>query len=134
MKYLLDTNICIYLIRQKPREVIERFKSEQVGDIGISSITAGELYYGVEKSEQRERNRRALEQFLLPLMIMDFDERAGAHYGTVRIGLEKQGRPIGPLDTLIAAHALSLDATLVTNNEREFSRVEGLRVENWAKG
>lgn len=131
MKYLLDTNICIYLIKQKPVEVIKRFESEAMGEIGISSITVSELYYGVEKSRQKERNSRALEQFLLPLMIKEYDFKASAAYGKVRAKLESQGKPIGPLDTLIASHALSLNAILVTNNEREFGRVEGLRVENW---
>ena len=131
MKYLLDTNICIYLIKQKPQEVITRFESESLGDIGISAITVSELHYGVEKSQHQEKNRSALEQFLLSLMIADFDYRATIFYGKVRAGLERKGRVIGPLDTLIAAHALSLDAVLVTNNEKEFNRVEGLRIENW---
>ncbi len=114
-------------------EVIERFESESMGEIGLSTITVSELYYGVEKSQQKERNRGALEQFLLPLMIVDFDYMSCVIYGKVRAELEKQGKPIGPLDTLIASHALSLNATLVTNNEKEFNRIRGLRVENWAK-
>ena len=134
MKYLLDTNICIYLIKQKPQEVIERFESESLGDIGISTITVSELYYGVEKSHHQEKNRSALEQFLLPLMIIDFDYQATIYYGKVRAALERKGQVIGPLDTLIAAHALSMDTTLVTNNEKEFNRVEGLRIENWVRG
>ena len=104
-----------------------------MGDIGLSTITVSELHYGVEKSQQKERNRGALEQFLLPLMIVDFDYRSSETYGKVRTELEKQGKPIGPLDTLIASHALSLNATLVTNNEKEFNRIKGLRVENWVK-
>ena len=121
------------MIKQKPVELIERFESESMGDIGLSTITVSELHYGVEKSQQKERNRGALEQFLLPLMIVDFDYRSSETYGKVRTELEKQGKPIGPLDTLIASHALSLNATLVTNNEKEFNRIKGLRVENWVK-
>ena len=131
MKYMLDTNICIYLIKQKPQQVLKRFERETIGDIGISTITVSELYYGVEKSQQRERNRGALEQFLLPLMIMEFDYKATLVYGKLRAELEREGKPIGPLDTLIASHALSLNTTLVTNNENEFGRVKGLNVENW---
>ena len=102
-----------------------------MGEIGVSSITVSELTYGVEKSQQKERNRSALEQFLLPLMIKEFDYGAAMIYGSVRAELERKGNVIGPLDTLIASHALSLDAILVTNNEREFSRVKDLRIENW---
>ena len=131
MILLLDTNTCIYLIKQHPPEVLRKFKEYSVGDIGISSITAAELHFGVQKSQRPEDNRRALQQFLLPLTAADFDENAATTYGHVRAHLEKQGTPIGPLDTLIAAHALSLDLTLVTNNVREFERVPGLEVENW---
>ncbi len=131
MKYLLDTNICIYLIKRKPVEVIKRFTAEAMGDIGVSTITVSELTYGVEKSQQKDRNRDALEQFLLPLMITAFDYKAALIYGQVRAQLERSGNTIGPLDTFIASHALQLNATLVTNNEKAFSRVEGLRIENW---
>ena len=96
--------------------MLARFESESISKIGISAITVSELYFGVEKSEHKERNRSALEQFLLPLMIVNFDYRASAMYGNVSAELEKGGKPIGPLDTLIVSHALSLDATLVTNN------------------
>ena len=130
MKYLLDTNICIYVINAKPPQVLERFRREAIGDIGISAITAAELAFGVAKSGSA-RNRAALEKFLAPLEIVPFDGEAIWHYGETRAGLEKRGLPIGSLDTLIAAHALALGATLVTNNGSEFSRVEGLRVENW---
>jgi tRNA(fMet)-specific endonuclease VapC len=128
---LLDTNSCIYLIKQHPLEVLRKFNEYAVGDIGISSVTAAELHFGVHKSQRPEENRRALEQFLLPLNVAPFDENAAAAYGHVRAQLEKQGTPIGPLDTLIAAHALSLDLTVVTNSLREFERVPGLEVENW---
>jgi tRNA(fMet)-specific endonuclease VapC len=128
---LLDTNTCIYLIKQHPTEVLRKFNEYAVGDIGISSVTTAELHFGVEKSQRPEANRRALQQFLLPLTVADFDENAAAAYGHVRAQLEKQCTPIGPLDTLIAAHALSLDLTLVTNNVRGFERVPALEVENW---
>lgn len=132
MKYLLDTNICIYLIRQHPASVIREMAKQQIGDVGLSSVTVAELHYGVAKSAHVERNRSALEQFLAPLVIVDFDVAAAAVYGTLRALLERRGTPIGSLDTLIAAHALSLDTTLVTNNEREFGRVPRLKLANWA--
>lgn len=130
-RYLLDTNICIYVINRKPPEVFGRFDGLSIGDIGISSITGAELAYGVAKSGSA-RNRRALEQFLAPLEVMPFDAVAMRHYGELRSRLEKQGTPIGPLDLLIAAHALALDSILVTNNLREFERIPGLALENWA--
>lgn len=127
---LLDTNICIYIINAKPAEVLARFHRYRLGEIGISSIVAAELAYGVSKSGSA-RNRAALEMFLTPLEILSFDERALWAYGELRARLEKRGQPIGSLDALIAAHAISLDAPLVTNNTREFARVEGLKLENW---
>lgn len=132
MRFMLDTNICIYLIKNDPPKVLARLKRHDLGDIGVSSITAAELAYGVAKSGS-ERNRAALEQFLLPLDIAPFDERAAWYCGDVRSALEQAGAPIGPLDTQIAAHALSLSCVLVTNNMREFQRVSGLAVENWAR-
>jgi tRNA(fMet)-specific endonuclease VapC len=134
MRYLLDTNICIYLIKIRPHQVLEKFNAYSVGEIGVSSITVAELQYGVRKSQHPVKNQQALRQFLLPLVIADFDEQAANAYGEVRAVLEAQGTPIGPLDTLIAAQAISLDVTLVTNNVREFSRVQGLRFENWVDG
>jgi tRNA(fMet)-specific endonuclease VapC len=134
MKYLLDTNICIYLIKQKPIGLMEKFSAYSVGEMGVSSITVGELWYGVAKSEHREANGQALEQFLLPLIVSEFDEGAAEVYGEIRAALEREGRPIGAMDMLIAAHAMSLGVVVVTNNEREFSRVPGLLVENWARG
>lgn len=128
---LLDTNICIYLINHRPPEVIARFRRHRAGEIGVCGVVAAELAYGVAKSGSR-RNREALELFLSPLEILPFDERAVWVYGDLRAGLERSGLTIGPMDTMIAAHALSLGATLVTNNLREFSRVEGLALENWA--
>lgn len=131
MILLLDTNICIYLIKKHPTEVLRRFEEYEVGDIGISSITAAELHFGAQKSQQPDKNLQALEQFLLPLAVVPFGGEAVIAYGRLRAHLEKQGTPIGSLDTLIAAHALGLDLTLVTNNLREFERVPDLKVENW---
>lgn len=131
MKFLLDTDICIYLINERPKKVLDHFKRHQIGEIGISSITASELAYGVAKTGSI-KNRVALEQFLLPLQIADYDAAAALAYGDIRAALETQGKTIGPLDMLIAAHALSLRVVLVTNNEKEFRRVEKLKVENWA--
>ena len=131
MKYLLDTNICIYIIKQKPPQVLDRFQEHQVGDIGVSSITVAELVFGVQKSQRPDQNQNALEQFLIPLAIADFDAQAAAVYGHIRAMLESAGTPIGSLDTLIVAHALSLGVTLVTNNTSEFERVSGLNVVNW---
>ena len=133
MKYMLDTNICIYLIKQQPPQVLKKFVTLSFGDVGMSSITVAELQYGVQKSQHRGQNRQALEQFLIPLTIADFDHKAAVVYGVIRAALERQGTPIGSLDTLIAAHALSLDVTLVTNNVREFSRVPDLKLVNWAE-
>jgi tRNA(fMet)-specific endonuclease VapC len=132
MRYLLDTNICIYLIKKKPAKALAKFQAHSVGDIGISAVTVAELQYGVHKSQHVEQNQRALEQFLIPLICIPFDDQAAAAYGEIRAALETQGTPIGALDTLIAAHALSLNVTLVTNNTREFSRVPGLQVVDWA--
>jgi tRNA(fMet)-specific endonuclease VapC len=128
---LLDTNTCIYLIRRRPKEALQRFERFEVGEVGVSVITVSELRYGVEKSTRPEQNLRALEQFLLPLEVQDFGPEATVSYGRIRASLEERGMPIGPLDTLIAAHALSLGATLVTNNSREFERVSGLQIEDW---
>lgn len=129
---LLDTNICIYIINAKPPEVLARFHQFRLGEIGLSSVVAAELAYCVAKSGS-ERNHRALEMFLAPLDLMPFDEPAIWAYGELRADLERRGQPIGALDTMIAAHALSLNAVLVTNNTREFSRVAGLQLENWAE-
>lgn len=129
---LLDTNICIHIINAKPAAVLARFHRFRLGEIGLSSVVAAELAYGVAKSGS-ERNRRALEMFLAPLEIIPFDEKAVWAYGELRADLERLGQPIGSLDTMIAAHALSLNDVLVTNNTREFSRVRGLRLENWVE-
>ncbi|WP_016952788.1 type II toxin-antitoxin system VapC family toxin [Anabaena sp. PCC 7108] len=133
MRYLLDTNICIYIIKQKPQKVLDKFQSLQISDIGISSITVAELEYGVAKSQQQEKNRNALLQFLLPLQIVEFNQASATIYGEIRSNLESQGIVIGAMDMLIAAHALSLGVTLVTNNVREFSRISTLSLENWVE-
>jgi tRNA(fMet)-specific endonuclease VapC len=127
---LLDTNICIYIINAKPPAVLHRFRQYRMGEIALCSVVAAELAYGVAKSGSL-RNRQALEMFLAPLSILPFDESALWAYGELRTELERRGTPIGSLDTLIAAHALSQRATLVTNNTDEFARVPGLRLENW---
>jgi tRNA(fMet)-specific endonuclease VapC len=129
-RYLLDTNTCIYIINRRPLQVFERFAGLRFGEIAISSITGAELAYGVAKSGS-QRNQQALDKFLSPLEILSFDEAAMRCYGALRSGLERRGTPIGSLDSLIAAHALSLGATLVSNNLREFQRIEGLALENW---
>lgn len=131
MNYLLDTNICIYIIKKKPPSVFKRFQSLSIGDVGISTITLAELKYGVAKSALKGKNQTALQQFLIPLEIIDFNYEAAIMYGEIRAYLEKSGQPIGSLDMLIAAHAKSLDLTIVTNNEREFRRIQNLKVENW---
>ena len=130
MKYLLDTNICIYLINERPKKVLAHFKRHSLEDIGISSITASELAFGVAKSAS-SKNSAALEAFLLPLNVVDYDAGAAMIYGDIRATLEKQGKTIGPLDMLIAATALSRQLILVTNNEKEFRRISKLKVENW---
>ncbi len=133
MKYLLDTSMCIYLIRQKPPQVLDKFAALSFGDIGVSTSTVAELQYGVQKSQRPEQNQQALEQFLIPLIIADFDQDAAMAYGAIRATLEQQGTPIGSLDLLIAAHTRSLGVTLVTNNLREFARVPDLETVNWAE-
>jgi tRNA(fMet)-specific endonuclease VapC len=133
MNYLLDTNICVLLIRQKSPLVLSKLTSHPIIDIGISAITLAELQYGVDKSSQPTQNQQALDQFLLPLTILPFDEQDAIAYGQIRAKLEAQGLPIGALDTLIAAQAIHYNLILVTNNIREFVRVPGLVIEDWTK-
>jgi tRNA(fMet)-specific endonuclease VapC len=121
-------------MNRKPDSVIRRFKAMDVGMIGVSSITVSELYYGAAKSHHRDRNEKRLEEFLLPFDILPYDENAAMIYGNIRSRLEEKGNVIGPLDMLIAAHALSLERVLITNNEKEFRRVPSLVVENWIEG
>ena len=133
MKYLLDTNICIYLMNRTRPKLAERIVLHNPEDIGISAISASELAYGVEKSKQREKASTALAQMLAVIQVLPFDQSAVAAYGRIRAQLESQGNSIGPLDTLIAAHAQALRATVVTNNTREFSRVQDLGVLDWTE-
>jgi tRNA(fMet)-specific endonuclease VapC len=131
MEYLLDTNICIYIIKKKPIKVLEKFKTFPLGSIAISTITLAELQYGIQKSSLPDKDLIALNQFITPLEVVEFDYNATIQYGIVRAILEKKGTPIGPLDTLIGSHPLSLGATIVNNNVKEFERIEGLKIENW---
>jgi tRNA(fMet)-specific endonuclease VapC len=133
VKFMLDTNTCIYIIKRKPPDVLERFRRTEISEIGISSITLSELLYGVSKSSRPEQNQWALTQFIAPLEILPYGDDAAQYYGDLRVHLEKQGTPIGSLDMLIAAHALSIACTLVTNDEKEFIRIPNLNIENWAK-
>lgn len=133
MRYLLDTNTCIYIIKRSPDYVYERFKRLHVGDVGISAITYCELQFGVSNSANPEKNQRALTEFLGPLDVLDFPSAASRIYGNIRTTLQRAGTPIGNYDLLIAAHALSLGITLVTNNTREFKRVPDLTIEDWVK-
>ena len=129
--YMLDTNICIFIMKQKPIGVIERLTAHDPEDICISSVTYAELCCGVEKSRAKEKNRLALALILAPIRIVSFDSPAAEEYGRIRAFLEQKGTPIGPMDGLIAAHARSRSMTVVTNNTREFQRVPGLAVEDW---
>ena len=140
MRYLLDTNICIYLIKKKPLQVLEKLRTLAIVDVGISAVTLAELEFGVAKSSRPQQNNEALQTFVVPLEILPFDDRAACSYGEIRAYLEKKGQPIGSLESdpqsiiegmLIAAHASSLSLTLVTNNLREFKKVPGLNVESW---
>jgi tRNA(fMet)-specific endonuclease VapC len=132
MKYMLDTNICIYAIKHKPESVIQQFLAHNPDELCISAVTYAELMHGVEKSQAVEKNRLAISLFLSPVTILPFDNHAAEVYGEIRANLEKKGTLIGPMDMLIAGHAKAEGLILVTNNTREFVRVEGLEVENWA--
>ncbi len=134
MIYMLDTDICIYIIKRKPLLVLERLELIQPGQLSMSAITFAELMNGAKKSQRVEANVSRLNALGEILEISSFDQQAAVAYGEVRSSLEKRGEVIGPHDLLIAAHALSLDRTLITNNEREFKCVEGLKVDNWAVG
>ena len=131
MHYLLDTNICIYLIKKRPLSVIDRFRQYSPKDVAISTITLFELQYGIEKSQYRQRSEDALAKFLLPLNLIEIDRSSAVEAAIIRAQLEKKGMPIGPYDLLIAGLARSLDMILVTNNTKEFERIDNLHLENW---
>ena len=133
MRYMLDTNICIYAIKHRPERVFQKLQEVEPEDVCVSSVTYAELVHGVEKSAAVEKNRLALSMLLANIEILDFDVDAADCYGKIRADLEKKGTPIGPLDMMIAGHALSLGYTVVTNNVKEFSRVSNLKIENWAE-
>ena len=133
MKYMLDTNICIYVIKHKPESVIRKFLEQNPADICISSITYAELMHGVEKSQSKDKNRLALTLLLSPIQIIDFDSHAAEEYGKIKADLQSQGKIIGPMDLLIASHAKSKGLTIITNNTKEFKRVKQLEVEDWSK-
>ena len=131
MKYLLDTNTCIYIINRYLGKIRKNFERLKIGDVGISAITYAELQFGVSNSSKPEQNQEALNEFLGPLDILDFPADACQLYGEVRVQLTNSGKLIGPLDLLIGTHALFLKSILVTNNVNEFSRIKGLKIENW---
>jgi tRNA(fMet)-specific endonuclease VapC len=131
MRWMLDTDVCIALIKQRHDRLLRKLHSKSIGQVGLSSITLSELSYGVAKSSRPQENQVALDAFLLPFDVAPFDSAAAAESGAVRAQLQSTGKPIGPLDTLIAGHAKSLDVILVTHNTQEFSRVPHLRLEDW---
>jgi tRNA(fMet)-specific endonuclease VapC len=132
MKYLLDTDVCIYLIKKRPSSILEKLHACRAGDVGVSAVTVAELRYGASKSQRSRQNHEALDLFLAPFEMMAFDESAAIAYGEIRVQLEKAGDPIGPHDMLIAGQAKSLNVVLVTNNVREFKKVKGLKIEAWS--
>ena len=131
--YLLDTNICIYLIRKHPAKVLERLMACSPDDVALSVVTLSELAYGVSKSQAQQKNREALELFLSPFQVLEYPADAAFAYGHIRAELEIKGTPIRGMDLMIAAHAVAAGATLVSNNLKEFRRVSGLKTENWAR-
>ena len=131
--YLLDTNICIYLIKKQPPKVVDRLMSCSPEEVALSAVTVSELAYGVSKSKAPRENAEALQLFLAPFQVLSYSLEAAFAYGDIRSELERKGTPIGGMDLLIAAHAMALGATLVSNNLREFRRVSGLATENWAR-
>lgn len=133
MKYLLDTSVCVEMIRGRRTRLLKRLSERPTRDFGLSSITVAELQYGVWKSPQMTQEREALDEFLIPLTVLEFDFAATETYGRLRAHLESAGTPIGALDMLIAAHAVSRDLTVLTRNLKEFKRVPGLKSEDWTK-
>lgn len=132
VRYLLDTNICIYIRRRRPQEVLARFEKLKPGEAALSVITYGELLYGAEKSQARAKAMEALHELMAYLPILPMPADVGEAYGAIRAGLETRGEVIGNNDLWIAAHAKAAKLTLVTNNEREFRRIGGLKIQNWA--
>ncbi|MFC0180139.1 type II toxin-antitoxin system tRNA(fMet)-specific endonuclease VapC [Thorsellia kenyensis] len=130
LKYMLDTNIVIYVLKRRPIELLARFNAN-TNRMAISVITLSELLHGVEKSTSQEKNLQVVEDFISRISVLDYDAKASAHYGHIRAGLERNGTPIGINDLHIAGHARSAGLILVTNNRKEFDRVPGLIVENW---
>jgi tRNA(fMet)-specific endonuclease VapC len=133
MRWMLDTDTCIAIIK-KHQVALKKLRGKSVGQVGISSITLGELAFGAEKSRRSSQAHEALGEFLVALEVAGFDDASAMAYGKVRASLEQRGKPIGPLDTLIGSHALEIDVVLVTHNTREFSRIDGLRLEDWTQG
>ena len=131
LNYLMDTDVCVNLIRSKEDSLIRKVCAQELEQISVSAITVAELEYGAAKSSRPEQNRLALTQFFEPLRIRDFDARVAHHYGNIRAELERKGERIGAMDMLIAAHALADNLVLITNNYREFGRIEGLSTESW---
>ena len=129
--YMLDTNICIYVIKKRPLGLLEKFNGIPKNSLCISVVTYAELLYGVERSSSKKMNREIVQDFISRLIVLSWDMDAASLYGKIRTNLEKNGTPIGNMDLMIAAHALSQKCTLVSNNLREFKRVQGLKYENW---
>jgi tRNA(fMet)-specific endonuclease VapC len=132
MRYLLDTNICSYILKNRPASVKRKFEEVGAEHLCISSVVLAELYYGAARHPKSVIIRKEIDDFVSRLLVVAWDEQAANHYGAIRAALEKAGRPVGAMDMLIAAHARSMGATLVTNNLREFERIDGLVVQNWA--
>jgi len=133
-QYLLDTNICIYIAKYQPPQVKERFSQHSLSDLHLSVVTLGELRFGAEKSQSKEKALRTIQSLTNLIQIADLDEKVAEHYGDIRQQLQKQGKMIGNNDLWLAAHARANDWIMVTNNEKEFIRVDGLKVENWVNG
>ena len=133
IKYLLDTNVCIHIIRKKPIEVINKLRKLNIEDVGVSTITLSEMEYGICKSKRRDENKFSLAEFLAPFEIIHFDDNAAKVYGQIRADLEVRGEIIGAMDLLLASQALSMGAIMVTNNTKEFSRINDLIVEDWVE-
>ena len=133
MKYLLDTNICIYIINKRPASVLDTIRSKHPDEISISSITIAELNYGAERSRNPHQNRIAILEFLIPFSLLDFDQRSASYYGKIRKTLESKGTPIDPMGLLLASQAAAYNLIFVTNNIKEFKRIDNLRLENWLR-